>query len=142
MPPNGQSPMPAGYDNINALQAIAQAIQALRANTIPVTWRQGGTTGNATWQTPGSSSTDLSQKAVVVQVGVAQLANTAGTDITITYPQPFAYPPIVIAMIQTANGVNEYTGINSVGATTFKARCTTTGGSGENVGWMAIGQLI
>lgn len=105
-----------------------------------VVQRQGGTTGAAnSWLTPGTSNTSLSSTAVTIQVGSIQLSGTSGTDVTVTFPQSFTQVPIVVATVASANSVNESAAVNTITASSFKARCIVTGGSGETCTWIAIG---
>lgn len=104
--------------------------------------RQGGTTGNNSWYSSGSSNTATDAKRVIIQVGVI-LADTDNK--TITFPTPFAQVPIVFASVVSANATNAFVN-QPVPPTTTQAtfRCINDAGglvTTEAVAWMAVGQI-
>lgn len=101
--------------------------------------RQGGTTGDNTWITKGTSNTDTSAKTVFYQVGASALS-TSGTDVTVTFPTAYTQAPLVFATVITASGANVYCTINTITTTTFKIRAVSADGSAETASWLAIGQ--
>jgi hypothetical protein len=101
--------------------------------------RQGGTTGDATWQTPGTSNTDVSTKNVFIQVGSIVASATSGVDVQINFPVSFTQIPIVISGTASANSSNQYATVNTITTTGFRIR-QLTGTSAETLNWIAIGQ--
>lgn len=126
-------------DAIHALLSIANAIKGLVGNVIPLLWRQGGSSTN--WATAGSTNYNLGTSQPIIQVGTRTVSGTAGTDVTITFPTPFLYTPVVIVSTASANGANVQMNANSITTTTFKARILFTGGGSfsEECCWIAIG---
>jgi hypothetical protein len=102
--------------------------------------RQGGTTGDASWATVGTSNTDTSAKDVFIQVGSRAIT---ATPTTITFPNAFTQVPIVFATTYLPTSVNAFTEITAVTTTTFSMRMFTDTGvaaTTEFAFWMAIGQ--
>lgn len=107
-----------------------------------VAQRQGGTTGNTSWQTSGTSNTNTSTVNAFIQVGVG---NIAGAETIVTFPVAFNQTPIVLGAPNTATGFNTSFRARNVTTTGFTAILieTTTSGTpppDENFGWMAVGQ--
>ena len=102
--------------------------------------RQGGATGDASWDTQGTSNTDTSAKNVFIQVG----SNVAsgGVDKVVTFPVAFNQVPIVIATTSSATSRNVFTSVIATTTTTFTVRqLDDTGTTGsEDFNWVAIGQ--
>lgn len=103
--------------------------------------RQGGTTGDNSWVTPGTSNTDTSAKHVVIDVGSA---NITANPTTVTFSEAFTQPPIVIISPGVAQSANAYAVLTSnPTTTTFAARMINDAGSAvttERINWIAIGQ--
>lgn len=102
--------------------------------------RQGGTSGDASWYSSGTTNTDTSAKAVFIQGG--RIATSAAGDTTITFPNAYTYAPLVIATTSSAGGANSFAIV--VGTTTTTATVRTINDSGsrvaENLNWVAYGQ--
>lgn len=117
------------------------AVTAAKMQYGMVRSRQGGTTGDATWNTPGTSNTDTSAKAVFIQVGAVTTSSSAST--TVTFPIAFTQVPTVIAQ-DNPHGVqvNSFTIIDAISTTTVGLSAITTGGvrTATDVNWIAIGQ--
>lgn len=103
-------------------------------------WRQGGTTGDNTWQTAGTSNTDTSAKAVFIQCGC--FLSSASADFTLTFPVAFTYPPLVFGMSQTTAAQTVVECLPTPTATQAVIRATnlSTNRVAENIAWFAIGQ--
>lgn len=104
--------------------------------------RQGGTTGNASWQTNGTSNTNTSTTNVFIQVGVG---NISANETAVTFPVAFNQIPIVIGAPNTATSQNSSFRARSVTTTGFIALLTnnstaSTPVTNENFAWVAIGQ--
>lgn len=117
----------------NASVTAAKMINGMVLN------RQGGTTGDNTWITKGTSNTNTSAKNVFFQAGAVGLS-TSGTDITVTFPTAFNQAPLVFVTTITSNSANVTTIANSITTTTFKVRAIGADGSNETASWLAIGQ--
>lgn len=105
-----------------------------------VAQRQGGTTGDNDWTTSGTSNTDTSAKAILIQVG----SNTtnAVSDTTITFPTAFTQKPLVFLSHLLINSDPLFFIVVSVSTTTCVIRCTNNadGRNAEPFFWMAVGQ--
>lgn len=117
-----------------------------RTKLTPLQWiygliraRRGGTTGAASWNTSGTSNTDLTGTAAFIQVGSVAGSATAGTDVAVTFPNVFNQVPIVLATVQSAGGSNQYCTVNTVTTSGFNIR-QLTGTTSETLVWVAIGQ--
>ena len=102
--------------------------------------RQGGTTGDASWATVGTSNTDTSSKDVFIQVG-SRAITAAPT--TITFPNAYSQVPMVFATTYLPTSVNAFTEITAITTTTFSMRMFTDTGvaaTTEFAFWMAVGQ--
>ena len=64
----------------------------------------------------------------LIQGGSRNVSGTAGTDVSVTFPTPYATAPLVIVSCATANGANVQMNANSITATGFKIRMLFTGG--------------
>lgn len=102
--------------------------------------RQGGASGDASWQTAGTTTTATDGKDVYWNGGVITCSNSADT--TVTFSNAFNFAPIVIAVANTATGANSFAVVKSITTTTFIANLLNTAGArvAENMGWIAIGQ--
>lgn len=101
--------------------------------------RQGGASGDASWRTAGTTTTDTSAKATFFQAGT--IAVTA-VDFAVTFPTAFTQIPIVVANAVTA-GNNTFAIINGTSATGFNIRLINDAGvgtTGETANWIAVGQ--
>lgn len=101
--------------------------------------RQGGTTGDASWVSAGTSNTDTSAKDVFIQVGTVQ--SSAGGAVTVTYPTAFTQAPVVFLM--PISGGALFGEIDSAPTTTSFAFAVFNLGStlqAVPTMWMAIGQ--
>ena len=102
--------------------------------------RQGGSTGDATWASSGTSNTATDAKDVFVQAGsIAVAANPT----TVTFPTAFNQVPLVIAGTGSANSANVMTIVLTVSATQFTCRQVNDGGTAtttEIAYWAALGQ--
>lgn len=103
--------------------------------------RQGGTTGDSSWITRGTSNTDTTAKAVFIQVGSSVLG-TAHASVAITFPVAFAQIPWVLTGTSSANSVNDiYATVRDVTITGFNLYNNSSGnGNNESASWIAIGQ--
>lgn len=102
--------------------------------------RQGGTVGDNSWATVGTSNTDTSAKDVFIQCGSVQV--TSG-DTTVTFPIPFTVPPVVIATTYVPTSFNTWPEITAINASNFHVRMQDDGGvtrSNEFINWIAVGQ--
>lgn len=101
--------------------------------------RQGGTTGDASWLTTGTSNTATDAKDTYIQCG--SIVGSAGADVTVTFPSAYSQVPIVLGsnLVTTSNSTFV---VVSVSTTTFVFRMIDTGGTqrADNAGWIAIGQ--
>lgn len=103
--------------------------------------RQGGTTGDNSWGTSGTSNTDVSAKGVFIQTGY--ISSSAGGDVTVTFPTAYNQVPIIIGTTHGAPaGSNTSYQVQSVNTTTFTFNTLNSGGSRVATGttWLAIGQ--
>jgi hypothetical protein len=102
--------------------------------------RQGGTTGDNTWASSGTSNTDTSAKSAWWQVGAVLVdANPK----TVTFPNAYNQTPIVLATTATASVNRVFPIILSVGTTNFTCRTDSDAGSTvltEGIFWLAVGQ--
>lgn len=101
--------------------------------------RQGGTTGDASWLTNGTSNTDTSAKNAFFQAGSLASSATSGADVTVTFPVAYNQAPLVFLTVGSSTGSNQYATANSITTTGFKFR-QVTGTTTETVMWLAIGQ--
>jgi fibronectin-binding autotransporter adhesin len=102
--------------------------------------RQGGTTGNASWLTGGTSNTDVSATDVFIQVGSTGVVNST---LAITFPVAYNFAPIVMITTNTTTTVNAWPTARSVTTTGFTlalASASGTGATTESASWIAIGQ--
>lgn len=118
----------------------AAAVTAAKLQYGIVRNRQGGTTGDASWATQGTSDTATSAKGVYIQVG--SINSSAASDVTVTFPSAYAYAPVVLVTPTTA-ATNSFGMALSASTTTFALRSINrTDGSrtAETYNWIAIGQ--
>lgn len=101
--------------------------------------RQGGTTGDATWATTGTSNTATDAKDLFMQAGAT--VGNAGSDVTVTFPSAFNQVPLVF-LASGVTSANANPILASVSASQFTFRAIDSGGTqrAENVFWLAIGQ--
>lgn len=105
-----------------------------------VTQRQGGTSGDASWITGGTTNTDTSGKDIMIQVGATGVINST---LAITFPTPYNYAPIVFCCAASANSVNAWCEARSVTTTGFTLGMAQAAGQSsttESAFWIAIGQ--
>lgn len=130
-----------GGGQLNAGTAlIADSLPASVMKYGMVLNRQGSTTGDASWQTAGSNSTDTSAKDVLIQVGAVN--SSAGGAVTVTFPTAFSQAPLVY-FLPIRNGAPAIPTLDSVPTTTgFTLAVWSTAGALIAVGtnWIAIGQ--
>ena len=126
--------------NVTTAKIADDAVTAAKMLNGLVKQRQGGTTGDASWDTQGTSNTDTSAKNVFIQVG-SNVAN-GGSDKVVTFPEAFNQVPIVIATTSSADSRNVFTSVIATTTTTFTVRqLDDTGTTGsEDFNWIAIGQ--
>lgn len=100
--------------------------------------RQGGTTGDNSWYTTGTSNTNTDAKDAFWQVG----SKATSGDTTVTFPTTYNQVPVVYAGTATAAGFNVFTVITNVTTTGFTYRQIDAGGAArdESIMWMAVGQ--
>jgi hypothetical protein len=132
----------AGGGNIGTSGISDDAITAAKMQFGMVANRQGGATGDATYQTAGTSNTDTSAKAIFTQIGVG---NIAGAETTVTFPTAFNQIPLVVGAPNTAGTQNTSFRARSVSTTGFIASLVVDGtastqATSENFAWIAIGQ--
>lgn len=137
-------------DGIHAsTTATANQLYPLNSNAVfpagavgHVKHRQGGTTGDAAWNTVGTSNTDVSAKATVIQTGV--FLSSTSADTTITFPTAFTQVPLVFCTVQTASTDSCYATVIGTPTTTQVVIRTVgtnpVGRKAENTAWIAIGQ--
>lgn len=116
---------------------VAAAVTAAKMQYGMVRQRQGGTTGDASWLTNGTSSTDTSAKGVFIQVGNA--AATAQTT-SISFPVAFTQIPLVIATPSGGAGLFSagwYVVTQTTTSFSFVAADYT---KVTGISWIAIGQ--
>lgn len=116
------------------------AVTAAKLQYGLVRQRQGGTSGDAAWNTSGTTNTDTSSKAAFIQAGCS--VGSASADVTITFPSPYSQVPVVIAVNGGAASANSWTELITTTTTTFTFRCIDAGGAlrAEKINWIAIGQ--
>jgi hypothetical protein len=119
---------------VNTSGAVTLTDERVMAGLL--THRQGGSATE--WETSGSNNYTLGR--VRIQAGVA--TTSAGGTVTVTFPVPFAYKPIVIATVQsTGDQIVTYwqTSATSVVLHTY----TANSGAAVSavVSWIAIGTL-
>lgn len=126
---------------LNGASAIQSAtLKAAQMFNGIVKGRRGGTTGDNTWITGGSSNTDTSAKDVYIQVGAVGLAGSA-TDVGVVFPVAYSQPPLVFATVITDVAQNISVAVNSITTTGFNIRDTSAStGASETASWMAVGQ--
>lgn len=121
-------------ENIITNGGTAANIQGL------VAARQGGTTGNNSWNTAGTSNTTVSTTPVMVQVGSVTSSSSAG--VTVTFPNAFTQAPLVFLTPVNGSAVSiaQLTGFPST--TSFVFVVNNNGGTqiAVNTLWAAIGQ--
>lgn len=102
--------------------------------------RQGGTTGDASWASSGTSNTATDAKDVFIQVGYTTTSGSGAT--SVTFPTAYTYPPLVFVNVNS--GTNGFWAqCDSVPTTTgftVTAWSTTSLLQAKLVSWMAIGQ--
>lgn len=136
---NHQNAAGGGTLGTNALDD--DAVTAAKMLYGMVRQRQGGATGDASWDTEGTSSTDTSAKNVFIQVG--SIVGTAGADKTVTFPVAYNQVPLVFATSSSASGFNTGRPIIVTKTTTnfvFRNLDETNTIRAENISWIAIGQ--
>jgi len=118
---------------------LDDAVTAAKMLNGMVKHRQGGTTGDNTWVTAGTSNTDTSAKSVKIQVGSYQ--SSSGGDTTITFPEAFSQVPLVFGTVQGSVTGTAFLSVISASTSQFTGR-TWTGSArvSEVTGWIAIGQ--
>lgn len=134
--PNNQNRSILVGDQI-AATVTTKLLTDIETATARVTNRQGGTTGDAAWNTAGTSNTDVSAKSVFKQVGV--ITTSAGAGVVVTFPVAFNQKPIVVASALVSIGI---IGIDSISATTFTISMWSTAGAriAFDAAWEATGQ--
>lgn len=120
-------------------QIAADAVTATEMLYGMLRGRRGGTTGDSTYITAGTSNTDTSAKNVFFQAGAVALS-TVGTDVAVTFPNAYAVAPLVICSTITAGAANVGCTVNSITTTGFNIRAYDGNGSSETAAWFAIGQ--
>jgi hypothetical protein len=106
-----------------------------------IRYRQGSTTGDNSWQTPGGNNTDVSTKTTFIQAGSS--VGTGSGDFAITFPVAFTQVPLIVATVTSASGANAVVQITIVTTTTFTCRVHRNADNvdvAENFNWIAIGQ--
>ena len=103
--------------------------------------RQGGTTGAASWYTPGTSNTDLTTTSIYVQLG-SSVMGTGNASVAITFPVAYNQVPWVIAGTASANSVNgAVANVRDVTITGFNLyNNSAVNASTESASWLSIGQ--
>ena len=99
--------------------------------------RQGGSPSN--WTTVGATNYNTSAENVKIQVG--SVYNNASPK-TITFPEAFTQPPIVLAQVASVNVNACFVVALSATATNFACQVYTNAGAANNaqdVRWIAIG---
>ena len=99
--------------------------------------RQGGSPSN--WSTVGTTNYNTSAENVKIQVG--SVYNNASVK-TITFPEAFTQPPIVLAQVASVNVNACFVVALSATATNFACQVYTNAGAANNaqdVRWIAIG---
>lgn len=129
-------------DAVTTAKIAAGAVTAAKMQYGLVRHRQGGTTGDGSWATAGTSNTDTSAKSVFMQTGT--VTTNSGSDLTVTFPTAFSQKPQVFVNIagDTTISANGYAEIVSRSTTTTVIRAFNTAGAqiAESVNWLAIGQ--
>lgn len=138
----------AGHTHASAAQGgqltgsnaiVAATLKAAQMFKGMVYRRQGGTTGDATYVTKGTSNTDTSAKDIFLQIGAVGLS-TVGTDVAVTFPVAYNFAPNVIAGVASATSANVACAVKDVTTTGFNIRSTSGDGSSETANWQAYGQ--
>lgn len=132
-------------DMVENIEALADgsglnddAVTAAKMKYGMIRARRGGTTGDNSWGTGGTSNTDTSAKDAFEQVG-AVVGAGSGVDVAVTFPVAFTVVPVVFTTPQTANAANVTVAVNTV--TTTSCNIRQIGGTGvETIGWRAVGQ--
>jgi len=103
--------------------------------------RQGSTTGDNSWQTPGTNNTATDAKNVFIQCG--SVNSNAGADVTVTFPTAYTQIPIVVASVSGATlTANAFVEVVTKSTTTFDIRAfnTSAAQTAQPINWIAIGQ--
>ena len=113
-------------------------------------YRQGGTTGDNSWTTQGTSNTDTSAKNIIIQCGSQITANTTGgptygwytsAALTVTFPTAYSQIPLVFLTPYSDHGIVQLIW-TSISKTSFQVRglCPASVAAGVAFTWQAIGQ--
>ena len=127
-------------DAVTATKIADDAVTAAKLAKGMIKNRRGGTSGDASWGSNGTTNTDTSAKAVFFQCGSCAVTSV---DMLVSFPESYTYPPIVVATTNSAGSSNAFAIVNGVSTTGFNIRTITDGGSGsttEGVYWLAMGQ--
>lgn len=113
-----------------------QKINSAQMTNGLIKYRQGGTSGDASWLTNGTTNTDVSAKNTFIQVGSAA-ATALSTNVT--FPVAFNQVPIIMGSISGGAAAYSQWYIVSQSTTGFSFVCSTYANV-SSFSWMAIGQ--
>lgn len=119
---------------------MAQKVNRGQLTSGLISNRQGGTSGDGSWLSPGTSNTDTSSKQTIVQAG--SILSTAA-DFSVTFPNSFSQIPIVICQVASASSYNGTVRAVTVNQNGFTGRFMDTSWTiraGETINWIAVGQ--
>jgi len=135
---NTGTTLPAG--DIATADIANDAVTAAKMIYGTVRNRQGGTTGDDSWTTPGTSNTDTTAKNIFSQVGCVNSSASAG--VTVTFPIAFSQKPVVFLTALTNDTGNVYGIAISTTTTNFSLTAIDAGNNrrAETFNWLAIGQ--
>lgn len=125
---------------VTTAKVADDAVTAAKLEFGLIRQRQGGTTGDDSWATSGTTNTDTSAKSVFIQAGVIDVnANPK----TVTFPVAFGQAPTV-QLTSQAVSVKCFPVLSSTPTTTtFAVQMVADDGTvktTEKVHWLAIGQ--
>jgi hypothetical protein len=126
------------FDTLPAasLDDLVENIEALA--TYPIERRQGGTTGDNSWATPGTSNTDTTGKDLSLQTGVINSSNAGA--VSVTFPVAYSEVPIVFLTSLAAIGIANVESVSATGFTFSNYSTANVRNNNVATSWLAIGQ--
>lgn len=125
---------------VSSAKLANDSVTAAKMQYGMVRQRQGGTTGDLSWATTGTTNTDTSAKGAFMQAG--SVTSSGGGAQSVTFPTPFTHAPLVFLSVQAgSNGF--FAQVDTVPTTTgFSLTCwsSTSALVSKTVYWLAIGQ--
>ena len=135
-------------DAVTSAKIIADAVTAAKMIYGMVLQRQGGTSGDGSWITAGTTNTDTSAKNIFIQAGAQTTDNpTQGPTngwyytnlLTVTFPTAYNQIPLVFPVTLSGTGVPI---MESQTTTNFTVRGKNPASAATPIviGWVSIGQ--